>query len=154
MGRFGKQGRKDFGKLTAAKKKVEAKKKSKVKMNTKKIALTVNASTIQSEPEKVKTLIKHYKKDAQIMQALIETKTFLQSCSEPVQYLTLIYPEIFSIITHEEMDVRKKFKEVIQYLLNRFDASPLQSNLPTVITYICSGLTHLSKVNSLPPSNP
>jgi hypothetical protein len=139
-----KFGNKDFIKLT----KEQIKKKQKVKLNTKKIFVSLKSSTgvTLTDAEKINTIIKHYGKTALALQALNETKVFFANCENPSQFLVNVYQEIFALLYEEEVEIRNKLKEVVKFLCSKFDSSALISALPTVIISICGGLTHVIKV--------
>jgi CBS domain containing-hemolysin-like protein len=151
---MGKKAKKqDFQKKsTSVKDQMKLKNKDKVKLNTKKIFVSTTVASSQlSDPDRIKTIIKHYKKgDSLVFQALTDTKTFFSSLSTSSTslsyYLSLVYSDIFEVCFHPELPIRQKLKETIGFLCSKYDVSPLLSALPTIITCLCSGMSHVLKV--------
>jgi hypothetical protein len=143
MGKFG--GTKDFMRMTQD----QIKKKNKIKVKTKKVFLSLKSvsTSVLPDAEKIRLIVKHYKKSALALQALNDTKLFFTNCASPYQYLPQVFQEIFELLFDEEIETRNKLKETLKFLFLKFDAAPLLSCLSTVVTCVCGGLSHLVKVS-------
>lgn len=63
--------------------------------------------------------------------------------------ISLILPESFELFFDEEEKIRLATVELLAKAMAKFSTATLMSVVPVAVTYVCSGLTHISKVIAL-----
>lgn len=93
----------------------------------------------------------HHNSETMRLSALNKIKSLLTSINKEQSddsFISLLFPEIIEMLFHEDKDTRSLVKEIAAYALELFRYESFQYVMPVIVTYICSGLTHLHKVTS------
>ena len=67
-------------------------------------------------------------------------------------FITLVLPEVIELIFNVEKDVRVLVVDVLSIMLVKYKSEDFLAVISVLITYICSGLTHLHKVENISAS--
>lgn len=61
-------------------------------------------------------------------------------------HLAIVLPSAMELLFDVEKDTRQALKDLVAYLVQYFDTPSFMSIRNIIVTYCCSGLTHLDKV--------
>lgn len=153
---MGKVLKKDFvKKKVKLGKKLAKKNETKIKLRTKKIHLPHQNSILQDESNtddmetatKLLRQLQHYSEHHRV-QALIGIKVFLTASNrQSDRFITMVYPEMFELLFKDDHETRDSLVETISYTTHHLKAESFESVMSVLVTYLCSGLTHINKVS-------
>ena len=111
----------------------------------------VSFNDIEDTRVAVSLLIKqlHHYSESTRTSALHKLKDILNTNSVELlesSFISLVLPEVIELIFNAEKDVRTVVIEVLSIMLSKYNSDDFLSVISVLITYICSGLTHLHKV--------
>lgn len=115
-----------------------------IKVSSKKLQI---ASQLKESDGSVQSLIQrlnHYSGVARLT-ALQEMRNMIVKLSSPSNYVSQIVPPSIESLFDEDLDNRKAVLDLYSVLVSLCDASSFLSVMPIVVTYLCSGLTNLSR---------
>ena len=95
--------------------------------------------------DRIVKLIHHYSNHVRVC-GLDELKTFFTTAQESHSFLAMAVPSVLELLFDEERDTRTSVVSFMTTVLQSFPSVYFQSFISIVVTYICSGLTNLSKV--------
>ena len=98
----------------------------------------------------------HHHSETIRLTALQKLKDMLTSNASQIEssFVTLVLPEVIELLFDQEKDVRVAVNEVVLMMLTKYASDDFLSVISIMVTYICSGLTHLHKVTAVPANHP
>lgn len=103
----------------------------------------------ESSRDAINRVIKqlHHYAESTRLNALNKVKDMLNSTVPFDSFVTLILPEVIELLFNDEKEPRNVVTEVVALMLGKYPGDVFLPVISVTITYICSGLTHLHKVN-------
>lgn len=124
---------------------------SKIKVKAKKIHVPLQSTMVaegnKDDREILTKIIKqlHHYSEPHRVQALQESKTFLASCAAPDSHIAQLFPEMMALLFKEDHETRDALVESIAYSMQRLKAESFVPVMSLLVSYLCSGLTHVNK---------
>ena len=131
--------------------KVKSSNTTTIKVQSKRIQVPLQSQTTDGKPENeketLKTLLRSLQHHNGPMRttALDELTELLRVSRHTESYICLVFPPALELLFDIERNTRKSLLILLSSLLTRYSSSSFLSIVPVVITYVCSGLTNLSK---------
>lgn len=74
----------------------------------------------------------------------------LNTGSNIESFVTLVLPEVVELLFNDEKETRSVVTDVVSLMFTKYPPDAFLSVVSVTITYICSGLTNLHKVQCNP----
>jgi hypothetical protein len=88
----------------------------------------------------------HYSSTNKIM-ALHDLRMFMNSKVGAESYTSLVLPEAMELLFDDDREIRAALLQLLSIVIKLFQPQSLIAVLSVTMTYICSGITSLNKVN-------
>jgi hypothetical protein len=131
--------------------KVKSSNVTSIKVQAKRIQVPLQAQVTAGKPGNEKDTLnallrslQHYSGPTRTL-ALEELGEFMRTSRQADTYICLVFPPALELLFDEERDTRKALLVLLSGVLSRHPTASFLSVLPVAITYVCSGLTNLSK---------
>jgi hypothetical protein len=100
-----------------------------------------------SNKEAINRVIKqlHHYSESTRLNALNRVKDMLGNDVAEESFVTLVLPEVIELLFNEEKETRSVVVEVVSLTMSKFPAGAFLPVISVVVTYLCSGLTHIHK---------
>lgn len=108
---------------------------------------TITAKDITTHKEvldKISRKLNHFSSNVKIA-AFDECSSFFRTAKDPGNHIPLILPSVLEILYDEDKESRNALLNFMNLLIKLCETSSFQAITPTLVTYICSGLTSLHK---------
>jgi hypothetical protein len=145
----------DFKKKSATVgRKVKRSNVTEIKVQSRRINMPQQLSTSSlakedGEIEDIKIVIRqlHHHNDHTRIGALEKMKRQLSDVDLARRQITLVLPEALELLFHEDRDTREALINLSSFLSETVSSEYFESIIAVMVTYLCSGLTNVHKVN-------
>lgn len=119
--------------------------------NQSQMSSSLSESTSKEAIQRALKQLHHYS-ESSAMSALNKVKEVISSGDNVETLLAMVVPEIMELIFKEDApDARKLANEILIQSLTKFKAECFAPIFSVMVTYMCSGLTHIHRVRSCSP---
>jgi hypothetical protein len=115
-----------------------------IKVSTKKIQLAQQLQETEVTIPLLVTRLTHYSGVARLT-ALQELKNVMAKLDNPNEHVSLVLPPCLRNISDEDSEIRQNSMDFFGMIFKLCSSDSFIAMMPMVVTYISSGLTHLSR---------
>ena len=123
-----------------------------IKVQSKRIQIPLQSQITRKEVQNEKVVLdailrqlSHYSSPTRQI-AIRDLKDFLDDSPHAETYVAMVLPQTMELLYDDERDTRKALLGFFSSILSRFPSSSFSSVKSLMMTYLCSGLTSLLKV--------
>lgn len=143
---------KDFNKVKAkVGKKVKRSNVTAIKIESKRIVIPLQSLNVEKSMDekinldKIIKQLSHYSVNNRAI-ALNDLKIIMENSIYAESYIAIIISKTMELMFDEDTNIRKSCTEVLTIIFTKFNSSCFEAVASMIISYICSGLTNISKL--------